>query len=88
MFVQGTPEGNRRSEQYNAVVREGAIRYAMLDMLMHPPAGFEDIVRTHFRLNRSAVLKQCRQWQAAAPEDSRARVAALVDRLEAELAKL
>jgi baculoviral IAP repeat-containing protein 6 len=50
--VQGTPEGDRKSNEYNAPLKEATMKFAMLEMLKKPPAGFEDVVRLHFRTNK------------------------------------
>ena len=52
-------------------------------------AGFEDVIRSHFRLQKDAVLKQCAEWMtqcADAEEETLMRKA--VDMLKAELDKL
>ena len=46
----GTAAGAQQSEMYNISVQVNTIRWAMLAMLRSPPVGFEQIVRTHFRL--------------------------------------
>ncbi len=48
---QGTPDGDRKSEEYNIPLREATMKFAMLAMLRSPPHGFEAVVRNHFRIN-------------------------------------
>ena len=43
-------------------VREGTIKYAMLEMLKHPPHGFEDAIREHFLLKGSYIQRQIQGW--------------------------
>jgi len=38
-------QGKTSSKAYNANVRENTVRWAMVDMLKSPPAGFEDVVK-------------------------------------------
>lgn len=59
------------------------------DFIFWYSAGFEDVIRTHFRLQKEAVLKQCAEWMtqcADAEEETLMRKA--VDMLKAELDKL
>ncbi|GIL55821.1 hypothetical protein Vafri_11171 [Volvox africanus] len=54
--------GKTASQEYNKNVRENCVRYAMLDVLRHPPTALADVVRTHFRLRRDALLTQIKTW--------------------------
>jgi len=58
----GSPVGKTNSDHYNRVIERGTLQWAMVDMLEKPPVGFEEIVRTHFKLNRDRVLKQVEAW--------------------------
>lgn len=60
--IRSTPEGNKRSNQYNANIQVHTIRHAMLEQLRNPPRGFEDVIQVHFAIQRDAVLKQCSSW--------------------------
>ena len=48
-----------RSRVYDTRIRAGTVRWAMRDMVENPPAGFEDIVRTHFYLQKRTLLAMC-----------------------------
>jgi len=52
-------------------------------------AGFEDIIRVHFAIQRDAVLRQCSLWlrEAVSSEHER-RLRKAIDELRAELDKL
>ena len=41
----GTPKGDAACKEYNAKRREAAVRFAMVEMLQKPTAGFEDVIR-------------------------------------------
>ena len=43
-------------------VREGTIKYAMIDMIRNPPNGFEDAVREHFLLKGKYITRQIEGW--------------------------
>ena len=42
---------------YCNIVKYANIKYAMIDMINNPPKGFEDIIRTHFYLNKENIKK-------------------------------
>ncbi|KAG2424400.1 hypothetical protein HXX76_014609 [Chlamydomonas incerta] len=60
--AQTQERGRAASREYSKNVRENNIRYAMLDMLRHPPAAFAEVVRAHFRLRRGPLLDQIKAW--------------------------
>ncbi|CAH1790115.1 unnamed protein product [Owenia fusiformis] len=60
--LQGTTEGDMRSEAYNQNIRLYTIRHAMLGQLRHPTKGFESVIRRHFKVQRDLILKQCSDW--------------------------
>ena len=62
--TMGTAEGNDRSAEYNDSTRLNCARFAMLEMLRSPPLGFEEVVRTHFRLRREFIKEQLASWVA------------------------
>ncbi|GFR51568.1 hypothetical protein Agub_g13904, partial [Astrephomene gubernaculifera] len=59
---QTDERGKTASREYNKAVRENCVRYAMLDVLRHPPACLAEVVRGHFRLRREALLAQIKSW--------------------------
>jgi baculoviral IAP repeat-containing protein 6 len=65
--MQGTPEGNDKSAEYNARLHPYTVRYAMLDQLRNPPRGFDDVVLEHFQCQKDVILKQCSQWLKDSP---------------------
>lgn len=59
----GTPLGWMANKRYNDGLKPATVTFAMVDMIRHPPLGFEDVVRTHFSLKREEVLKQVGKWE-------------------------
>ena len=55
-------ETDVENQVYAAVVKYQNVLLAMVDVIEHPPRGFEEVVKTHFRLKREAVLKDVEQW--------------------------
>ncbi len=58
----GTSTGVEKSRAYNENLRLQTIRWAMNDMLEHPPQHFSEIVQTHFRMNRDLILRETQTW--------------------------
>lgn len=46
------------SRDYGANIRQAVVRWAMLEMLRHPPAAFADVIKKHFWLKRLEILSQ------------------------------
>jgi len=42
----------QQSDDYSRNIEEQTLRWAVLDILKTPPAGFEDVVRNHFFLRQ------------------------------------
>lgn len=87
--IKGTDEGDALCKEYNARIKLHTIRHAMVGQLREPAPGFEEAIRTHFRLQKEAVLKQCAEWltQCTDAEEER-RMRKAVDTLKSELDKL
>lgn len=65
------------------------MRHAMVDMLLHPPPGAQDIVLQHFRLLRHRIASMVRRWVREAPgEELRCKLDEQAVRLLSLLAKL
>jgi len=53
-----------QSENYTKNIQVQNIRWAIIDAIKTPPAGFETVVHTHMRLLKEPILKQARDWKA------------------------
>eukprot|EP00054_Salpingoeca_dolichothecata_P023244 m.154283 g.154283 ORF g.154283 m.154283 type:complete len:1056 (-) comp24623_c0_seq9:11-3178(-) len=58
----GTPQGIRASQRYSDERRVASIKLAMVEQLRNPPAGFEDVVKTHFKILGPSIVEQCERW--------------------------
>jgi len=83
----GTQPGDSASFAYNDHIRSETLRWTMLEMLRSPPAGFEDVVRTHFYLKQKEILTQCEKW-AKESTSYRPAMEGNITALRAEIAKL
>ena len=57
----GDASNNKQAIEYNQNIREGTIKYAIMNQLKYPENGFEDVIKTHFKLRKddvSAYLKE------------------------------
>lgn len=64
------PRGTCALLPFRAEIWLNNIRYAMVDQLRRPRPGFEEAIRTHFRLLRWRIMRQCAAWlEAARPLD-------------------
>lgn len=61
-------EGKKQSRSYNQDITEATLRYAMIDLLQHPPKELEGVIKGHFRLRRQAILDTTEAWERAASE--------------------
>lgn len=61
-----TAQGKKKSAEYNEGIRIACIKWAMVEILKHPPLGFEEVVNTHFKLKREFILKQTNEWMKEA----------------------
>jgi ubiquitin-protein ligase len=66
----GTPQG----ERFDRSMRHGTMLYAMKSHITTPPYGFEDIVKSHFWLNKAQILQQIEEWKRLEAEPCSAAV--------------
>jgi ubiquitin-protein ligase len=59
----GTPDGEKRSRQYNIDVEYNCIKLAIIDMIKNPPLGFEEMIKTHFKIKQNDILKTVSKWK-------------------------
>ena len=67
------------------------VRWAMVDILRNPPPGFEDVIRTHFRIKRNRIMRDVLKWldESIASRSMHAdRLAKQIEELKEELQKL
>lgn len=58
----GTPDGERKNEGYANIVRYCNVKFAIIDAIKNPPAGFEKIIKSSFYLKKNEVLREVREW--------------------------
>uniref|UniRef100_A0A158R584 UBIQUITIN_CONJUGAT_2 domain-containing protein n=1 Tax=Syphacia muris TaxID=451379 RepID=A0A158R584_9BILA len=57
-----TETGQQASLEYDSNIRQATVKWAMLEMIRHPPIAFEDIVRKHFWFKRHEITSQITNW--------------------------
>ena len=58
----GTENGINKSIKYNKKIRAGTMKYAIYEQLVNPPKGFEELIITHFKVNKQRILNTCSTW--------------------------
>ena len=48
---------------YNETIREGTIKYAMVEQIRKPSPELREAIHLHFRLRKQAILAECRGWR-------------------------
>ncbi|CAL8462440.1 g1973 [Coccomyxa elongata] len=85
------PTGREQNKRYNLNIREQTMHWAIWQQLKSPPLGFEEVVRSHFRLRKEQVLATCQAWVREAEADhetSASRMKKFLTDIRNELAKL
>jgi baculoviral IAP repeat-containing protein 6 len=82
--IRGTPEGDKQAREYNEVIREATIRYAMIDNLRKPPPELRQAILSHFALRRADILANVRAMAAEKANSNAhtARMGTLLKQLE------
>ncbi|KAL1504725.1 hypothetical protein AB1Y20_008503 [Prymnesium parvum] len=60
--VRNTPEGDQRSRKYNETIREGTVRFAMIEQIRRPLPELKKTIHRHFYLRKAAILQQVQEW--------------------------
>lgn len=58
----GTPEGEKKNEGYQNIVRYCNIKFAMIAQIKKPSKGFESVIKRHFYIKKNEILKEVKQW--------------------------
>ena len=65
-----TPKGKINSDNYNEEKEPHTINLAMICMLKNPPNGFEEIVRTHFKMKKDEIINRTLIWEQNAKKNA------------------
>jgi ubiquitin-protein ligase len=58
----GTYNGEKQSKAYVDNIRVQSIRWAMVDQLKNPSPGYEDVIKTHFKIKKQVIYREINQW--------------------------
>jgi ubiquitin-protein ligase len=61
-----TDKGKLLSTQYSEERMPSTIKFGMTDMIKNPPNGFEEVVKTHFRMKREEIINRTLIWEQKA----------------------
>lgn len=78
-----TPQGKKRSDDYNEEKEPHTINLAMIQMICNPPKGFEEVVSTHFRMKKNEIIAKTLIW-----EQNASKYKELISKYRNELLKL
>lgn len=60
--MQSTPAGKDASHKYNLRRRLDTLRHGVLEPLIEPPLGFQEVLKKHFAVCRQRIIVQARRW--------------------------
>eukprot|EP01125_Pyxidicula_operculata_P001041 TRINITY_DN1092_c0_g1_i5.p1 TRINITY_DN1092_c0_g1~~TRINITY_DN1092_c0_g1_i5.p1 ORF type:complete len:1002 (+),score=201.44 TRINITY_DN1092_c0_g1_i5:636-3641(+) len=83
---RGTKEGDEASGAYNESIMYNNVKYAIIQQLRSPPAGLEQVVKTHFTLLKHDIIKYCNSWYQNSRDKQK--VGKIIEQLKSELSKL
>ncbi|PRP81914.1 baculoviral IAP repeat-containing protein 6 [Planoprotostelium fungivorum] len=83
--LMGTQNGDKQSRDYNQNIRLQTLKWAMLHQLKNPPAGFEDVIRSHFKLKRESVLSEVEVWVKESPGGKQQQMRDQLEELKKEM---
>jgi ubiquitin-protein ligase len=71
--------------EYDEEVKWATVEIAMRDMIRSPPEGFEEVVKTHFRLKRKNIIATVESWIKKGSDGLKSRIEGPFHDLKAEL---
>jgi baculoviral IAP repeat-containing protein 6 len=83
-----TAQGIASNKEYSENIRYRTMEWAILDQLKHPSNGFEEVVRTHFKIKKNDVLDECLKWVNEAIDTNKSNFQKMYDNIKIELDKL
>ena len=57
-----TVQGKIDSNNYNAPLYIGTIKYAIIDMIKNPPPAMEDVIKFHFSCKKDEIIETTQKW--------------------------
>jgi ubiquitin-protein ligase len=61
-----SPEGDKRSFNYNDNIRINTLKWGILNQLKNPSKGFEEIIKKHFYYKKNTIFEQLDKWHSEA----------------------
>jgi len=57
-----SPIGQTKSKLYNNNIQYENIRWGMIDQILNPPIGYEEVVKNHFKLKYNDIINLIDKW--------------------------
>lgn len=57
-----TVKGYNNNKKYNNKIQIETIRWGMINMIKHPPFGYEEIIKNHYKLKKDYIISQVNNW--------------------------
>jgi baculoviral IAP repeat-containing protein 6 len=83
-----TAQGIASNKEYSENIRYRTMEWAILDQLKNPSQGFEQVVRTHFKIKKDDVLEECLKWVNEASVSNKQNFQTMYDNIKIELDRL
>jgi baculoviral IAP repeat-containing protein 6 (apollon) len=80
-----TEKGKQKSFKYNDSIRYSTVKWAIIDQIRHPKAGFETMIKKHFYYRKDSIIKEVTKWVEETHVDG---FKGLFDELKMELEKI
>lgn len=77
-----TEKGKQASNNYSEERMPSTIKLAMSEMIRNPPNGFEEVVRTHFKMKKEEIINRTLIWEQKATKYQQAIKANRVELIE------
>jgi ubiquitin-protein ligase len=56
---------NYRSNEYNDELRAGTIKYAIMNQIKYPEDGFENVIKSHFKVKKNEIIEYMKNQKVA-----------------------
>ena len=69
-----TSIGQSKSKTYNNNIQYENIRWGMINQILNPPNGYEEVVKNHFKLKHNDIIKVIDKWILESDENNKSKM--------------